>query len=53
MKNKIKNIIFLIFLSFFTNSLVTGQEINFQANSIELVDKDQRIIAKKKSAKTG
>ena len=47
MKNKIRNIFLIIFVSFFITSFATSQELNFQANSIELVDKDQRIIAKK------
>ena len=47
MKNKIKKIslIFLIKLIFIP--LAIGEEINFEANLIELIDKDKRIIAKK------
>ena len=47
MKNKIKKIslIFLIKLIFI--SLAIGEEIIFEANLIELIDKDKRIIAKK------
>ncbi len=47
MKNKFKKIslIFLIKLIFIP--LAIGEEINFEANLIELIDKDKRIIAKK------
>ena len=46
MKNKTKKLIFLLF-SLFITSYVNSQEIKFEANSIELIDKDKRIIAKK------
>ena len=47
MKNRIKKIslIFLIKLIFIP--LAISEEINFEANLIELIDKDKRIIAKK------
>ena len=47
MKNKIKKLIFLILINLFITSYLISEEINFEANSIELIDKDNRIIAKK------
>ena len=50
MKNKIKKInkiIFLILINLFVTSNLLSNEINFEANSIELIDKDNKIIAKK------
>ena len=47
MKNKIKKLIFILIINFFVISNVLGEEIKFEANTIELVDKDERIIAKK------
>ncbi len=47
MKNKITKFILLILINFFVNSYLFGEEINFEANSIELIDKDNRIKAKK------
>ena len=47
MKNKIKKFIFLILINLFITSNLISEEINFEANSIELIDKDNRIIAKK------
>ncbi len=44
---KIKKFIFLILINAFFTSNLLGEEINFEANSIELIDKDNRIIAKK------
>ena len=44
---KIKKFIFLILINVFFTSNLLGEEINFEANSIELIDKDNRIIAKK------
>ena len=47
MKNKIKKIVFLILINLFISPNLLGDEINFEANSIELIDKDNKIIAKK------
>ncbi len=47
MKNKIKKIVFLILINLFICSNLLSDEINFEANSIELIDKDNKIIAKK------
>ena len=47
MKNKIKKSIFLILINLLITSNLVGNEINFEANNIELIDKDNRIIAKK------
>ena len=47
MKNKIKNFIFLILINLFITSNLASDEINFEANSIEFIDKDNRIVAKK------
>ncbi len=47
MKNKTKKLIFLLLFSLFITSYVNSQEIKFEANSIELIDKDKRIVAKK------
>ncbi len=46
-KNKIKKIVFLILINLFISPNLLGDEINFEANSIELIDKDNKIIAKK------
>ena len=48
MKNNIKNFIYiLIFVSLFISNNSFSEEIKFEANSIELIDKDERILAKK------
>ena len=47
MKNKLKKILFILFINLFISSYLIAEEINFEANSIELIDKDRRIIAKK------
>ena len=48
MKNNIKNIFYiLIFISLFISAKSVSEEIKFEANSIELIDKDERILAKK------
>ena len=47
MKNKITKFVFLILMSLIANSNLVGEEIKFEANFIELIDKDNRIIAKK------
>ncbi len=47
MKNKTKKLIYLFLVNFFFTTNLIGQEINFEANSIELIDKDQKIVAKK------
>ena len=48
MKNNIKNFIYiLIFVSMLISSQSKSDEIKFEANSIELIDKDERILAKK------
>ncbi len=47
MKNRVKKIIFLILFNLFVTSNLLSDEINFEANSIELIDKDNRIVAKK------
>ena len=48
MKNNIKNIVYiLIFISLFISAKSVSEEIKFEANSIELIDKDERILAKK------
>ena len=46
MKNKIKKLLYFIFYKFILSQLIS-EEIKFEANSIELIDKDKRIIAKK------
>ncbi len=46
MKNKIKNFALIIFINLIFISLASSEEINFEANIIELIDKDKRIIAK-------
>ena len=47
MKNKLKKILFILFINLVISSHLIAEEINFEANSIELIDKDRRIIAKK------
>ena len=47
MKNKITIFIRIILVNFFIFSNAISEEIKFEANIIELIDKDQRIIAKK------
>ena len=47
MKNKLKNFALIIFINLIFISLANSEEINFEANIIELIDKDKRIIAKK------
>ena len=47
MKNKITKIILLILINLSITSNLMSDEINFEANSVELIDKDNRIIAKK------
>ena len=47
MKNKTKKLIFIFLINFFFTANAISQEVNFEANSIELIDKDQKIIAKK------
>ncbi len=47
MKNKIKKLIFLFLLNVFFTSNIIGEEIKFEANFIELIDEEKRIIAKK------
>ena len=47
MKNKVKKIVFLILINLFVTSNLLSEEINFEANSIELIDKDNKIIARK------
>ena len=47
MKNKFKKLIFLLFINFFITSHLFSEEINFEANFIELIDEEKRIIAKK------
>ena len=47
MKNKTKKLIFIFLINFFFTTNAISQEVNFEANSIELIDKDQKIIAKK------
>ena len=49
MKNNIKSIVYiLMIIGLFISSKSISEEIKFEANSIELIDKDERIIAKKK-----
>ena len=49
MKNNFKSFIYiLIFASLLISSKLLSEEIKFEANSIELIDKDERILAKKK-----
>ena len=48
MKNKFSKLIFLVLINLFITSNLISEEINFEANSIELIDKDNKIIAKKK-----
>ena len=47
MKNKIKKIGLIFLLKLIFIPLAISEEINFEANLIELIDKDKRIIAKK------
>ena len=47
MRNKLKILVFLLFINISISSYLIAEEINFEANSIELIDKDKRIIAKK------
>ncbi len=47
MKNKITKFILLILINLSITSNLMSDEINFEANSVELIDKDNRIIAKK------
>ena len=47
MKNKIKIFTLFILINLFITSNLVSNEINFEANSIELIDKDNKIIAKK------
>ena len=47
MKNKTKKLLFIFLINFFFTTSAISQEVNFEANSIELIDKDQKIIAKK------
>ena len=47
MRNKLKILVFLLFINLSISSYLIAEEINFEANSIELIDKDKRIIAKK------
>ena len=47
MKVRLKKIIFLLFINLFISPYLIAEEINFEANSIELIEKDRRIIAKK------
>ncbi len=47
MKNKIIEIIFFIIVTFFYNSYLIANEVRFEANSIDIIDKDNKIIAKK------
>tara|TARA_Y100000816_G_scaffold269636_1_gene232745 strand:- start:7771 stop:10143 length:2373 start_codon:yes stop_codon:yes gene_type:complete len=47
MKNNIKKITLIIIINLIFIPFSISEEINFEANLIELVDKDKRIIAKK------
>ena len=47
MKNKYTKLVLLILINLIVTSHLASEEINFEANSIELIDKDNRIIAKK------
>ena len=47
MKNKLKKLIFLFLINVFFISNVFSEEIKFEANFIELIDEEKRIIAKK------
>ncbi len=47
MKNKTKKLIILLLFNIFFMPNVIGEEIKFEANSIELIDQEKRIIAKK------
>ena len=47
MKNKFKKLIFLFLINIFFTSNIVGEEIKFEANFIELIDEEKRIIAKK------
>ena len=47
MKSKITKFILLILINLSITSNLMSDEINFEANSVELIDKDNRIIAKK------
>ena len=42
MKNKTKKLIFIFLINFFFTTNAISQEVNFEANSIELIDKDQK-----------
>ena len=43
MKNKTKKLLFIFLINFFFTTSAISQEVNFEANSIELIDKDQKI----------
>ncbi len=47
MKNKIKIFLSVIIINLLVASYSIGEEIKFEANSIELIDKDEKIKAKK------
>ena len=47
MKNKVKKLIFLFLINVVFISNVFSEEIKFEANFIELIDEEKRIIAKK------
>ena len=47
MKNKIFNIITFIIINLILIQYSVSDEINFEANIIELLDKDKKIVAKK------
>ena len=47
MKNKIKIFLSLIIINLLIASYAISEEIKFEANSIELIDKDKKIKAKK------
>ena len=38
MKNKLKKILFLLFINLVISSNIIAEEVNFEANSIELID---------------
>ena len=39
MRNKLTRLIFILFINLFISSYSISEEINFEANSIELIDK--------------
>ena len=45
MKNRIQNYLIYIFLNLLICTFAFGEDLKFEANSIEILDKDRRVIA--------